>query len=804
MAESVTKLLECPICLQLFNGCDRLPKLLPCQHTYCILCLKNIAKKMDDVVECPECRVWHQLTHSGVTAFPHNITIMRLLDAHKMDSAVDSKTSELRNSLAENMHLLRDKMSHVKDNTYYREQLRKKNSEIKKQIEKSFDAMINEVMQRKSLVFKELETVESRKFSEFEKERKRHQREITYISEQIAAMETALVSRNIGNEAMFRELLKKSDDFFKRLSELEPRSVSYLAYSDVNKEDVIECLYGFGCIQERPDGAITLARRDYCEIPDNLQHVYQHALSSNGNADVNNNSSEEEEDVDDDEEDNWSDDWDDQDSQIYQNVNVNSNSSKPKPTPVKMRGQGNFGLSNPKRGTLRRTSSVMRSGSVRKIKSLTNKFSVFSRTGGDAYLMDNENKSDKVSDAFSAVVVETSEGPQWKQTVRPYSCVVKCPRKDSKFRGIKTFMTYQITTLNPDGDVLGDVRRRYKQFWWLYERLAVKYKFLCVPPLPVRQIVGRYENAFIQQRMGQLQQWLDRICKHPIICVSDVLKHFLFCRDLNLWKSGKRRAEKDYFVGAAFFSMVKCPHDDLQTFAVEEFHDNINNFARNMEESIKMSEQTMQEMNKKYKTAFRRQFIHMGKSLDALAKTFAFYRGERSQELTAAMRHTSRMYTTVGHLFAAQPKLDIKPYAEFLKHYEGLLMSLPDMISFHKDTTSKDEDCRLEVKDGRITSQNADQVHRRAQVVTYALMGMYTVNGKHIPLMQLVISAKLCLDLTGYPIFLTEMNHFHKVKTEDFKRSLEIFLQNQIAFFKQIPPKLEEALTVYQSIGTYM
>ncbi|XP_033115704.1 sorting nexin-33-like, partial [Anneissia japonica] len=86
------------------------------------------------------------------------------------------------------------------------------------------------------------------------------------------------------------------------------------------------------------------------------------------------------------------------------------------------------------------------------------------------------------------------------------------------------------------------------------------------------------------------------------------------------------------------------------------------------------------------------------------------------------MRHTSRMYTTIGHLFAAQPKLDIKPYADFIKHYEGLLMSIPDMISFHKDTTSKDEDCQLELKDGKISSGNADQVHRRAQVVTYALM----------------------------------------------------------------------------------
>jgi sorting nexin-9/18/33 len=35
------------------------------------------------------------------------------------------------------------------------------------------------------------------------------------------------------------------------------------------------------------------------------------------------------------------------------------------------------------------------------------------------------------------------------------------------------------------------VGRRYKQFDWLHEQLAIKYRFICIPPLPGKQIAGK-------------------------------------------------------------------------------------------------------------------------------------------------------------------------------------------------------------------------------------------------------------------------------------------------------------------------
>ena len=60
--------------------------------------------------------------------------------------------------------------------------------------------------------------------------------------------------------------------------------------------------------------------------------------------------------------------------------------------------------------------------------------------------------------------------------------------------------------------------------------------------------IGRYEDEFIEHRMMQLQSFVDRVCRHPILSQSEVWQHFLSCTDEKRWKSGKRKAEKDPLV----------------------------------------------------------------------------------------------------------------------------------------------------------------------------------------------------------------------------------------------------------------
>lgn len=59
--------------------------------------------------------------------------------------------------------------------------------------------------------------------------------------------------------------------------------------------------------------------------------------------------------------------------------------------------------------------------------------------------------------------------------------------------------------------------------------------------------------------MNQLQSFVDRVCRHPILSQSDVWKHFITCTDEKRWKTGKRKAEKDALVGGSLFMAIKVP-----------------------------------------------------------------------------------------------------------------------------------------------------------------------------------------------------------------------------------------------------
>ena len=66
----ISEEIKCPICLEQLKQ----PKILPCQHTYCLECLEEVAKLNNpDTVDCPECRREFKIPHgSGVKGFPEN------------------------------------------------------------------------------------------------------------------------------------------------------------------------------------------------------------------------------------------------------------------------------------------------------------------------------------------------------------------------------------------------------------------------------------------------------------------------------------------------------------------------------------------------------------------------------------------------------------------------------------------------------------------------------------------------------------------------------------------------------------
>ncbi|KAF4518139.1 hypothetical protein B566_EDAN008841 [Ephemera danica] len=77
--EQFEQLLTCAICLDRY----RIPKLLPCQHSFCMEpCMDGLVDYVRRQVKCPECRAEHRIPYQGVQGFPTNVTLQRFLELH--------------------------------------------------------------------------------------------------------------------------------------------------------------------------------------------------------------------------------------------------------------------------------------------------------------------------------------------------------------------------------------------------------------------------------------------------------------------------------------------------------------------------------------------------------------------------------------------------------------------------------------------------------------------------------------------------------------------------------------------------
>ncbi|XP_055387476.1 RING finger protein nhl-1 isoform X2 [Condylostylus longicornis] len=77
--EQFEQLLTCCVCLDRYRN----PKLLPCQHSFCMEpCMEGLTDYVRKQVKCPECRAEHRVPYQGIQAFPTNVTLQRFLELH--------------------------------------------------------------------------------------------------------------------------------------------------------------------------------------------------------------------------------------------------------------------------------------------------------------------------------------------------------------------------------------------------------------------------------------------------------------------------------------------------------------------------------------------------------------------------------------------------------------------------------------------------------------------------------------------------------------------------------------------------
>lgn len=330
-------------------------------------------------------------------------------------------------------------------------------------------------------------------------------------------------------------------------------------------------------------------------------------------------------------------------------------------------------------------------------------------------------------------------------------------------KGFKTYISYDVT---PSTSNIG-VRRRYKHFDWLMQRLSEKFLLTPLPPLPEKQIAGRFQEDFVEHRKNLLQLWVNYITRHPVLSQCDVWWHFITCKtdDMKGWKLGKRKAEKDELVGANFFFSVEIDPNTqaLDSVKTTKQLDNFQRFVAKFDDAVKHMFTTTVDQSKKFSTMYAKDYKKLAESIKELSSAFQSGTAWRnSLGLNEAIRQISAAYDDVSRLHEEQPKYDFEPMADTLHQYRGLLASWPELLQLHKSTmNTRNEQERLH-EEGKVNDSEMARVNVRANVTTYAT--------------------------------LAEINHFHNERLVDFKNMMQNFLINQINFHSGVLGKLQTAL----------
>ncbi|XP_072665839.1 sorting nexin-33 isoform X3 [Canis lupus baileyi] len=391
-----------------------------------------------------------------------------------------------------------------------------------------------------------------------------------------------------------------------------------------------------------------------------------------------------------------------------------------------------------------------------------NRFSCFVRSGVEAFILGDVPMMAKIAETYS--IEMGPRGPQWKANPHPFACSVEDPTKQTKFKGIKSYISYKLTPTHAGSPVY----RRYKHFDWLYNRLLHKFTVISVPHLPEKQATGRFEEDFIEKRKRRLILWMDHMTSHPVLSQYEGFQHFLSCLDAKQWKMGKRRAEKDEMVGASFLLTFQIPteHQDLQD--VEDRVDTFKAFSKKMDDSVLQLSTVASELVRKHVGGFRKEFQKLGNAFQAISHAFQMDPPFSSEALNSAISHTGRTYEAVGEMFAEQPKNDLFQMLDTLSLYQGLLSNFPDIIHLQKGAFAKVKESQRMSDEGRMAQDEADGIRRRCRVVGFALQA--------------------------------EMNHFHQRRELDFKHMMQNYLRQQILFYQRVGQQLEKTLRMYDNL----
>ncbi|KAM0750497.1 hypothetical protein T439DRAFT_357117 [Meredithblackwellia eburnea MCA 4105] len=190
--------------------------------------------------------------------------------------------------------------------------------------------------------------------------------------------------------------------------------------------------------------------------------------------------------------------------------------------------------------------------------------------------------------------IHIESGPAWKEDSPPFTVHVHSPEKRSSLNK-SDFTVFQLTTVFPpsstdsgsddidDPPVTVTVERRYSHFALLHSLIVELYPVLVIPALPTKAYAGRFQELFVETRRRDLERWLDRVGRHPVLRSSELVRGFLSIDKEKELQTILMPVKAQAVAPPLFFSRVYHPEFNVDAAEAEELVDRFDTHMKSHE-----------------------------------------------------------------------------------------------------------------------------------------------------------------------------------------------------------------------------
>ncbi|XP_041484807.1 tripartite motif-containing protein 3-like [Lytechinus variegatus] len=278
MAEEIKRLLECPMCLELFTSSSRKPKLLPCQHTLCLECMDML--QQGNRIQCPQCRQEHTCPADGPAQLPNNFTMLALLDVQQKSSPsptpVSMKESSppvparpepsrppainegVRNSIALLARKLQEKSVELSRIDNKEKQTEDLFLSIKNKVDSAFEARTRDLQTRRDQLIKQLASARQEELAFIQGQRASAYQYLQKLQTDFSKMRHALTASAEPREADLINLLSLCRGYLSQIEQYAlniDQRICNVAFTDPNQQQLSISIQAYGCLNISTDKA---------------------------------------------------------------------------------------------------------------------------------------------------------------------------------------------------------------------------------------------------------------------------------------------------------------------------------------------------------------------------------------------------------------------------------------------------------------------------------------------------------------------------------------------------------------------